>query len=79
MPATIALSETAVALFQLHVDRQGQVPVDDFNRELYRELERAGLVRLGRPFTGEPSYHLTKEGFERKPELRNCAKPAGRS
>ncbi len=73
MPGTITLSETALSLFRLHVERMGRIAVDDSNREPYRELESAGLVLLGRPFTGPPQYHLTKEGFERKAELLNRA------
>jgi hypothetical protein len=70
---TTTLSESAVALFRLHVERQGRIDVDSTNREAYREMERAGLMLLGRPFTGEPRYHLTREGFERKAELLGCA------
>lgn len=66
---TTALSEPAIALLWLHVQRTGDIEVTDTNREAYRELERAGLVLLGRPFTGEARYHLTREGFERKGEL----------
>jgi hypothetical protein len=66
---TIALSEAAVSLLRLHIRQQGQIDVNETNRESYRELERAGLVMLGRPFTGEPRYHLTPEGFERKAEF----------
>ncbi len=74
---TITLSEAAFALFRLHVERMGKIDVDDANREAYRELEAAGLVLLGRPFTGSPRYHLTREGFERKAELlANVPSPA---
>ena len=34
---TLALSEKALALFRLHIERHGDV---DANRETYRELER---------------------------------------
>jgi hypothetical protein len=70
----VTLSESAIALFRLHVERQGDIDVTDSNCESYRELEAAGLMLLGRPFTGEPRYHLTREGFERKAELISCAK-----
>ena len=70
------LSEAALTLFRLHIELRGQIDVDDTNRECYRELERAGLVLLGRPFTGKPRYHLTREGFERKAELLACAREA---
>lgn len=72
------LSEAAVALFRLHVERQGQIAVNDSTRETYRELARAGLMRAGSTFRdGEESiYRLTPEGFERKGELLACAKEA---
>ena len=73
---TITLSAAALALFRLHVERQGQIAVDDSTREPYRELARAGLMRAGSTFRdGEESiYRLTQEGFERKAELFGCAK-----
>ena len=73
---TVQLSGSALALFRLHVERQGKVGVDDDNRESYRELERAGLVMNSRPFAGNQLYSLTREGFERKAELLSCAKEA---
>ena len=60
---TIVLSDSAISLFRLHVERKGKIDVDDGNREPYRELEHAGLVLLGRPFVGEPRYHLTRAGY----------------
>ncbi len=71
---TAATSPSALELFRLHVEQMGKIDVDNSNREAYRELERAGLVLLGRPFVGEPRYHLTREGFERKVELLACVK-----
>jgi hypothetical protein len=73
----IALSESALALFRLHVERHGQVDVDA-NREAYGELERAGLMACGHSFAGGRNsiYRLTKDGFERKAELLACAKEA---
>jgi hypothetical protein len=38
---TLTLSEAAPDLFRLHIERHGDVDVDE-NREIYRELERAG-------------------------------------
>lgn len=76
MAETISLSEAAQALFRLHVERLGKIDVDDSNRQPYRELEAAGLVLLGRPFVGEPRYHLTRAGFELRIELFGCAKDA---
>ena len=68
---TITLSEAAQSLFRLHVERKGQITVDDSTRERYRELARAGLMRAGSTFRdGEESiYRLTSEGFERKAEI----------
>jgi hypothetical protein len=49
------------------------------HREAYRELERAGLMACGHSFRGgrDSIYRLTKEGFERKPEILTRAKEAG--
>jgi hypothetical protein len=70
-----ALSPAALALFRLHVERHGDVDVDA-NRESYRELERAGLMRAGTSYArGEEAvYRMTKEGFERRAEVLSCAK-----
>jgi len=67
MPA-IALSDAALALLRLHLERHGQIDVDDTNREIYRELARAGIMVAAHSFTGgdESIYRLTKEGFERR-------------
>ena len=73
---TIALSEAAVSLFRLHVERKGGIAVDDSTREPYRELAKAGLMMAGSTFRdGEESvYVLTREGFERKVEVLACVK-----
>ena len=63
------LSDQARDLFRLHVERQGNINVDEDNRGSYYELEQAGLVLLGRPFTGAPRYHLTQQGYEAKLQL----------
>jgi hypothetical protein len=70
-----ALSPAALALFSLHADRRGQIPVDDTTREPYRELARHGLMRAGSTFRDGPEsiYRLTELGFERKAELLRCA------
>jgi hypothetical protein len=70
MPRT-ALSDAAQALFCLHIERRGDILVDDSNRAAYRELARAGLMVAGNSFAGgqESVYHVTKLGFERKAEL----------
>jgi hypothetical protein len=72
---TLAVSEKALALFRLHIERHGDIDVDA-NRETYRELERAGLMIVGNTFAGgqDSVYHVTKEGFERKTELLACAR-----
>ncbi len=74
----MTLSEAALALFRLHVDRHGQVDVES-NRQAYQELEQAGLVAVGHSFRdGRNSiYRLTKEVFERKAEILACAREAG--
>ena len=60
------LSESALTLFHEHVARMDKIDVDDTNRMAYRELETAGLVIPGRPFVGEPRYHLTRAGYDLK-------------
>ena len=71
---TTDLSPAALALFRLHVERHGQIAVDDSSREPYRELARTGLMRAGSTFReGEESiYRLTAEGYERKAEIFSC-------
>jgi hypothetical protein len=68
------LSEPALALFRLHVERKGQITVDDSTREPYRELAKAGLMMAGSTFRdGEESiYRLTREGFD----LKNAISPS---
>jgi hypothetical protein len=63
---TITLSEAALALLKLHVERRGDIPVDDSNREAYRELARAELMVAMHTFTGgrEARYRLTDAGQE---------------
>ena len=51
---TVTLSKVALALFGLHVERQGQIPVDESTREPYRELARHGLMRAGSTFRDGP-------------------------
>jgi hypothetical protein len=77
MPA-IALSDAALALFRLHIQRRGDILVDDSNRETYRELARAGLMVAGNSFAGgqESVYHVTRLGFERRTELLAAASPS---
>jgi len=72
------MSDAALELFRLHVERRGDLPVDDNTRPLYRELAAAGLMRAGSTFRDGPEsiYRLTQEGFERKAELLACARKA---
>jgi hypothetical protein len=72
------LSKDALALFRLHIERRGDIMVNDSNRETYRELARAGLMVAGNSFAGgeESVYHVTREGFERKAELLAVSVPA---
>ena len=74
-PSMNQLSEPAQSLFRLHVEQMGKIDVDDSNRPVYQELERAGLVIDSRPFTGNQLYRLTRAGFELKQQL-NGSSPA---
>jgi hypothetical protein len=71
MPDTITLTADALALFRLHLERNGDIPVDDSTREPYRELARAGLMVAGHSFTRgrEAYYKLTDAGWERRFEF----------
>jgi hypothetical protein len=71
MSMTKTLSEAAVSLFRLHIERKGHIAVDNSTREPYRELARAGLMMAGSTFRdGEESiYCLTKAGYDLKIEL----------
>jgi hypothetical protein len=73
------LSPAALALFRLHIERHGDIVVDDSNRETYCELARAGLMIGVSTFAGGPesAYRVTKEGFGRKAELLARVKAAG--
>jgi hypothetical protein len=63
---TIKLSADALALLRLHLERKGDIPVDDTTRESYRELARAGLMVAGHSFTRgrEAFYKFTDTGYE---------------
>jgi hypothetical protein len=62
---TIALSEAALALLLLRVER-GELPVDDSNRELHREFAHAGSMVAVHTFSGgrEQFYRFTHEGWD---------------
>jgi hypothetical protein len=76
---TLPLSEAALAVFRRHIELHGNILIDDANRDLYRELERAGLMVLGNSFRDGPGtiYRVSKLGFERKEELLARARQAG--
>ncbi len=78
MAVTVQLSEAALSVFRLHVERHGHLEVDDATRPLYRELASHGIMRAGSTFRDGPESisKLTKEGFDRKAELMACAKKA---
>jgi hypothetical protein len=61
---TVSLSEAALALFRLHLERDG-IRVDDANREAHRELARAGLMIAVHTFSGgrEQFYRFTRKGW----------------
>lgn len=65
MPEQITLSQAAAALLLRHVE-QGELPVDDANREPHRELARAGLMVAVHTFSGgrEQFYRFTREGWD---------------
>jgi hypothetical protein len=79
MSTTITLSPAALVLFRQHVDRHGQIDVDDATRPLYRELAASGLMRAVSTYAGGPesAYRITKEGFERKAGLLAIAPEPG--
>lgn len=76
---TMTLSEAALALFRLHVERHGDVDVDDETRPVYRELAHAGPMRAVSTYAGRPesAYRMTREGFERRAKLLAGAREAG--
>ena len=69
-------SEAALALFRRHVERHGQIRVDEATRPLYRELASAGVMVAVSTYAGGPesAYRVTKLGFDMKAELLACAK-----
>jgi hypothetical protein len=69
---TIALSEAALDLLRRNMTGQ-QIRVDYENRELYRELARAGLmIPLHTPLGRESAFRMTQDGvdFGRAIELK---------
>jgi hypothetical protein len=53
------LSKEALTLFRLHIQRRGDIMVDDSNRETYRKLARAELMVAGNSFAGETKACIT--------------------
>lgn len=74
---TVSLSAEAVALLKLHVERAGDIRVDDANRQFYRELARAGLMLAGHSFRDgrEAFYVFTDVGLARYPEWLDATGP----
>ncbi|OJW21138.1 MAG: hypothetical protein BGO49_24295 [Planctomycetales bacterium 71-10] len=58
------LSDTALIGFRLFVERNGDMPVVNSNREAFRELVREGVMIAGHSFAGgrESFYALTEAG-----------------
>ncbi len=56
---TVTLSEAAVALLRLHLERDERIAVDDSNRLLCRELAAEGLLTVGHSFTlGREAFYV---------------------
>lgn len=58
------LSDSALDVFRLFIERNGDLAVDDSNRKAYRELAREGLMIPGHSFSRgrESFYALTDAG-----------------
>jgi len=76
MPAATVLSEAALALLRLHVERDG-IRVDDSNREAHRELAGAGIMDPVSSFVAGPEafYRFTELGWAHRDEW--LARPDG--
>ena len=72
---TVTLSEAAQAQMRLHMERSG-IPVDDANREAYRELARAGIMYPVSTFArgAETYFRFTPAGWDKRREILGCAK-----
>ncbi len=70
----MTLSDAALALLRSRVEG-GSREVNDANREIYRELEQAGIMDAVSGFTSGPEYlfRWTDPGWERRFELSGCA------
>lgn len=57
------MSDAALSVFRLFLERNGDLPVDDSNRQAYRELAGEGLMIPGHSFkSGWSFYALTDAG-----------------
>jgi hypothetical protein len=72
---TITLSEAALALFRLHIERDG-IRVDEANRAAHRELAAAGIMYPVSTFAhgSEAYFRFTEYGWERRHEILACVK-----
>jgi hypothetical protein len=76
---SFALSEAALVVLRLHVERDN-IRIDDTNRESYRELARAGLMEAIHTFAlgRESRYRFTRAGREMANAISNrVPSPAG--
>ncbi len=69
---TVALSEAALAVLRLHVERDN-IRIDDSNRGAHRELARAGLMEAIHTFAlgRESRYRFTRAGRDMANALSN--------
>ena len=72
---TVELSDAALALLRSRVDG-GSREVNDLNREVYRELARAGIMYPVSGFISGPEYlfRWTDDGWARRFEILGCTK-----
>ncbi len=57
------MSDAALAVFRQFIERDGDFPIDDSNREAYRELAKEGLMIPGHSFkSGWSFFALTDAG-----------------
>ena len=64
------LSGEALALFRRHVERHGDVAVDDETRPVYRELARAGVFGRANPTRIPPTASQRYDTTGREPPCR---------
>ena len=76
------LSESALTVFRSFVERNGDLAVDDSNREAYRELAREGLMFPGHSFKGGWNFYALSDAGKKFVVLLErgtfaCAKTEG--